>query len=139
MKKFLVVLAVAFSGVLNAQTNIVDNFNIDTTINKLEIASSKLYKLSFDSLITENSELLIDSLIDSRYESLINEKFTIDVFGINNGVVEVAIFDSNAFKPENFNQTATNQWFITSLNNVELLFNKGTLIKEIEIVFANLE
>ena len=78
-------------------------------------------------------------MINFRYELLINEKFTIDVFRIDNGIVDVVIFDSNAFKPEKFDQTATNGWFVTSLNNVESLYNKGTLISEIETVFLNLK
>ena len=139
MKKFLVVLAIAVSGVLSAQTNIINSLNVGPIISKLEIASSNLIKLSFDSLITENNVSQIDSLINSRYEPLMNEKFTIDVLRIDNGIVEVAILDSNAFKPENFDQTATNGWFVTSLNNVESLYNKGTLISEIETVFLNLK
>ena len=139
MKKFLVVLAIAVSGVLSAQTNIINSLNVGPIISKLEIASSNLIKLSFESLITENNVSQIDSLINSRYEPLMNEKFRIDVLRIDNGIVEVAILDSNALKPENFDQTATNGWFVTSLNNVESLYNKGTLISEIETVFLNLK
>jgi hypothetical protein len=139
MKKFLVVLAVAVSSVLNAQTNIINSLNVGSTISKLEIASANLIKLSYDSLITNVNESQIDSLINSRYELIMNEKFTIDVFRIDNGIVEVAIVNNNAFKPENFDQTATNGWFVTSLNNVESLYNKGTLISEIETVFVNLK
>ena len=139
MKKFLLVLAVAVSSVLNAQTNIINSLNVGSTISKLEIASANLIKLSYDSLITNVNESQIDSLINSRYELIMNEKFTIDVFRIDNGIVEVAIVNNNAFKPENFDQTATNGWFVTSLNNVESLYNKGTLISEIETVFVNLK
>ncbi len=139
MKKFLVVLIVAVSSVLNAQTNIINSLNVGSTISKLEIASANLIKLSYDSLITNVNESQIDSLINSRYELIMNEKFTIDVFRIDNGIVEVAIVNNNAFKPENFDQTATNGWFVTSLNNVESLYNKGTLISEIETVFVNLK
>ena len=90
MKKFLVVLAIAVSGVLSAQTNIINSLNVGPIISKLEIASSNLIKLSFDSLITENNVSQIDSLINSRYEPLMNEKFRIDVLRIDNGIVEVA-------------------------------------------------
>lgn len=139
MKKLVVVLAVAFSGVLNAQNNIVDNFTLNDSIKSLTIASKNNIVLSYDSLITNNNHSFVDSLIDVRYESILNSKYSIDVYRIDNGIVDVLISNNDAFKPENFDQTARNILFITTLNNIESSFLKGILFNEIGIVFSNLE
>jgi hypothetical protein len=139
MKKLVVVLAVAFSGVLNAQNNIVDNFTLNDSIKSLTIASKNNSALSYDSLIINNSLSVVDSLIDVRYESILNSKFSIDVYRIDNGIVDVLISNNDAFKPENFDQTDRNILFITTLNNIESAFLSGVLFNEITIVFSNLE
>jgi hypothetical protein len=138
MKKLVVVLAVAFSGVLNAQ-DIVNNFVLNESFNTLTIASKNNIALSYDSLITNDSELFVDSLIDVKYEPALNSKYSITVNYIDNGVVSVAVLNNEAYRPENFDQTARNNSFYTTLNNIELAFLKGVLLDEIEIVFSKLE
>jgi hypothetical protein len=138
MKKLVVVLAVAFSGVLNAQ-DIVNNFVLNESFNTITIASKNNIALSYDSLITNDSELFVDSLIDVKYEPVLNSKYSITVNYIDNGVVSVAVLNNEAYRPENFDQTARNNSFYTTLNNIELAFLKGVLLDEIEIVFSKLE
>jgi hypothetical protein len=139
MKKVLLVLAVAFSGIVNAQINIVDNFTLNDSIKSLKIASKNNSALSYDSLIINDSISVVDSLIDVRYKSILNSKFSIDVYRIDNGIVDVLISNNDAFKPENFDQTDRNILFITTLNNIESAFLSGVLFNEITIVFSNLE
>ena len=140
MKKLVVVLAVAFSGVLNAQTNISQDLNINDTIKDLVLARHATIESEFITLVKLSAEKDIDSLLDVHYKSIIGPNFDIDFRGFDyNDQLIVAVFDLNAFKPENFDQTARNISFVTTLNNVESAFLRGILLKEIEIVFANLE
>lgn len=138
MKKLAVVIAIAFSGVLNAQ-DIVNNFILNEQFNTLTIASKNNIALSYDSLITDDSELFVDSLIDIKYEPALNSKYSISVNYIDKGVVSVAVLNNEAYRPENFDQTARNNSFYTTLNNIESAFLKGVLLNEIEIVFSKLE
>ena len=69
----------------------------------------------------------------------LNSKNSISVYYIDNGVVSVAVLNNETFRPENFDQTARNNSFYTTLNNIESAFLKGVLLDEIEIVFSKLE
>jgi hypothetical protein len=140
MKKFLVVLAVAVSGILSAQTNITNDLNINNIIKELVISSSEDINSDFKSLLKESSDNIIDSLLDRQYKSSITSRFDIDFRGYDsNNQLLVAVFDLNAYKPENFNQSLYNQRFITTLNNIEASFKTGTLLSDIETVFLYLK